>query len=88
MQEKRRYVRRRESLQMSIKPDTGDTKTFTTRDVSNGGIFLIAMASEQLPVGTEVIITPVQPTAGIPPSAIKGRVVRVSPQGMGIEFLK
>jgi hypothetical protein len=72
---------------MSIQLDTGDTKTFTTRDVSNGGIFLIAMASEQLPVGTVVYITPVQHTAGIPPSATKGRVVRVSPQGMGIEFL-
>ena len=88
MQEKRRYVRRRESLQMPIKLDTGDTKTFTTRDVSDGGIFLIAMASKQLSVGSEVYITPVQQTAGIPPSAIKGRVVRVSPQGMGIEFLK
>ena len=88
MQENRRYERRRESLQMSIKPDTGDTKTFTTRDVSNGGIFLYARASEQSPVGTEVLITPVQPAAGTSPSAIKGRVVRVSPQGMGIEFLK
>ena len=88
MQEKRRYERRRESLQMSIMPDAGDTKTFTTRDVSMGGIFLFAMASEQLSVGTEVLITPVQHAAGTPPSAIKGRVVRVSPQGMGIEFLK
>ena len=88
MQENRRYERRRESLQMSIKPDTGDTKTFTTRDVSDGGIFLFAMASVQLPVGTEVIITPAQPAAGTSPSVIKGRVVRVSPQGMGIEFLK
>jgi hypothetical protein len=73
---------------MFIKLDNVDTKTFTTRDVSDGGIFLFAMASEQLPVGTEVYITPVQHAAGIPPSAIKGRVVRVSPQGMGIEFLK
>ncbi len=88
MEERRSYKRRRESLQMSVKPATGDTKTFTTRDISNGGVFLFAKSDDQLPVGTEVIITPLQHTTGIPPSAIKGRVVRVSAQGMGIEFIE
>ncbi|MGA9033476.1 MAG: PilZ domain-containing protein [Sulfuricaulis sp.] len=86
MKDRRRYPRRREFVPMSVMPTgTGEARTLVTRDISAGGTFLYAKASEQLPVGTELMITPLQPTAGLMPS-IKGRVVRVSPQGMGIEF--
>jgi c-di-GMP-binding flagellar brake protein YcgR len=86
--DRRRYQRRRECVPISIVPaGTYEARIFITRDVSAGGIFLYAKDSEQLPVGTELMITPLQPTAGLTPSiTIKGRVVRVSPQGMGIEF--
>jgi hypothetical protein len=88
MEEKRRFPRRRESVPMSVRPaGTGEARIFLSRDVSAGGIFLYAKDSEQLPVGTELMITPLQPTAGLTPATtIKGRVVRISPQGMGIEF--
>jgi hypothetical protein len=86
MKERRRYPRRRESVPVSVMPTgTGEARIFVTRDISARGIFLYAKASEQLPVGTELMITPLQRTAGLMPS-IKGRIVRVSPQGMGIEF--
>lgn len=88
MQNKRRYERRPESLQMSVTSTTGDTKTYTTRDVSDGGLFLFAPNTQQLPVGTEVIISPVRAAAGITPPAIKGRVARSSAQGIGVEFLE
>lgn len=88
MKEKRRYERRPESLQMSVTSKTGETKTYTTRDVSDGGLFLYARAAEQLPVGTEVTIAPVRQVAGASPLAIKGRIVRANAQGMGIEFLE
>jgi hypothetical protein len=88
MKVSRRYPRQRESVLMSVMPTgTGEARTYVTRDISVGGIFLYAKASEQLPVGTELLITPLRADADLMPSVpIKGRVVRVSPQGMGIEF--
>jgi hypothetical protein len=88
MKDRRRYPRRRESVPMSVMPTgTGEARTLVTRDISVGGIFLYAKASEQLLVGAELIITPLRANADLTPSTpIKGRVVRVSPQGMGIEF--
>ena len=86
MNNKRRYERRSESLQMSVKPDNGNIRTFTTRDVSDGGLFLFALTTEQLPIGTEVIISPAHHIAGNMPPTIKGRVVRSTAQGMAIEF--
>ena len=88
MQQRRRYERRRESLPMSVKPATGETKTYTTRDIGDSGIFLFAMDTEQLPVGMEVLVAPVRSAADTPPTSIKGRVVRTSAQGMGIEFIE
>jgi len=88
MKEKRRYQRRPESLQMSVKSNSGETRTYTTRDVSDGGIFLFALTTEQLPIGTEVIISPARHVVGITPPTIKGRVIRSSAQGMGIEFIE
>ncbi len=86
MSEKRRYSRRSESLQMFVKFNGGDMKVFTTRDVSDGGIFLLASTTEQLPIGTEIILSPAHYAAGGMPPSIKARVVRSETQGMGIEF--
>jgi c-di-GMP-binding flagellar brake protein YcgR len=88
MKDRRRYPRRRESVPMSVMPAGSDEgRIFISRDISAGGIFLYAKDSEQLPVGTKLMITPLRADANLTPStSIKGRVVRVSPQGMGIEF--
>ncbi|MHB8534972.1 MAG: PilZ domain-containing protein [Sulfuricaulis sp.] len=88
MQEKRKYERHPDTLKMSVKQSTGGAGIYVTRDVSDGGLFLLATTGEQLPVGTEVIISPVRNAVGITPPAIKGRVVRSSAQGIGIEFIE
>ncbi|MCR4301361.1 MAG: PilZ domain-containing protein [Sulfuricaulis sp.] len=87
MQEKRRYERRPETLRMSVKPVVGQTKTYTTLDISHGGMFLMSQISEQVPVGTVVVISPARHLPGITPPAIKARVVRSNAEGMGIEFI-
>ena len=87
MKNKRRYERHPESLQMFVEPDSGEARTYTTRDVSDGGLFLFALTTEQLPVGTTIIVSPARHVPGITPPAIKARVVRSSAQGMGIEFI-
>lgn len=87
MDEKRRHERYPNSLEMAIKTPTGDIKTYTTFDVSDGGMFVLAVSHEQLPIGTEVTITPAQHTLEDQKPTMRGRVAHRSGQGMGIEFL-
>ena len=49
---------------------------------------MVEISAPDLPVGTEVIISPARHVAGVTPPVIKGRVVRSSAQGIGIEFLE
>lgn len=88
MEEKRRNQRSPDSLHVSVKPAAGNPQTLVTRDVGDGGLFLLAGDTERLPVGTEVIITPERNNDGVTPLTIKGRVVYVCDQGMGIVFLE
>lgn len=87
MKEKRRHTRHKKSIPVTVKPDPGEPKKYTTHDVSDGGMFLLGLLSEQVPVGTTVVIEPVERVPGVMPRAIKARVVRSSAQGMGIEFI-
>ena len=72
---------------MSIKPAIGQAIAYLTLDVSDGGLFLLSSLNDQIPVGTEVIITPARYVPGVAPPTIRGRVIRSSEKGMGIEFI-
>lgn len=72
---------------MDITTPAGDTTTYITLNIGDGGIFVLAMGSEQLPVGTEVIIAPTLFTPEDERPTMRGRVARCSRFGMGIEFL-
>lgn len=87
MEEKRHHPRYSSSHEIVISTAAGIRKTYLTLDHSEGGIFVVAMATEQLPVGTEVTITPTDDIRHKKASAIKGRVTRVNKLGMGIEFV-
>lgn len=89
MKDNRKYERHAESLKMVVKSTEGDARTLVTSDVGEGGIYFLATRGESLPVGTEIIITPLQSADRTsPPPSIKGIVVHVSDDGMGIEFLE
>ena len=87
LREKRRYERYPGSHGIDITSPTGNTKTYTTLNISDGGIFVLAVAGEQLPVGTEVTIAPTLFTPEEERPTMKGRVACRSRLGMGIEFL-
>lgn len=87
MKEKRRFERYPDSLEMDIKAPTGEIRTYTTVDISDGGIFVLVRSSEQLAIGTEVTIIPTLHTPEEQIPTMRGRVARRSGQGMGIEFL-
>lgn len=57
-EEKRRYPRYNTSHEIDIIAPTGVRKTYFTLNHSESGMFVIAMADEQCPVGTELVITP------------------------------
>ncbi|MCR4301362.1 MAG: hypothetical protein NUV51_07105 [Sulfuricaulis sp.] len=89
MKDKRIHERNPKSLQMTVKLPQGDARTLATGNVGDGGIFLLAARGECLPVGTDIVITPLQTIGGTsPPPSIKGRVVHVTDEGMGIAFLE
>jgi hypothetical protein len=89
MKEKRAHERHSESLRMTIKPAEGDPQTLITSNVSESGLYLLARRGECLPVGTEIVVTPLRSADGTSsPPSIKGLVVHVSDKGMGIKFLE
>ena len=57
-----------------------------TIDISDGGAFLKAAAEHCLPIGSEIELR-VKGLLGADAPIVKARVVRVSPQGMGVEFI-
>lgn len=86
-EERRRHPRYHTSHEIDIQAPTGVRKTYITLDHSEGGIFVMAMPAEQLPVGTEVTVTPTDDIRHKKSTNIKGRVTRLNKLGMGIEFL-
>lgn len=72
---------------MSVKSATGENRTYTTLNVSDNGIFLLATIPDQFPVGTEVTIIPTRFKGGPQEISIKGRVARTEEHGMDIEFV-
>lgn len=79
--------RRPEALEMFVKSTTGENRTYTTLNVSDNGIFVLATFPDQLPVGTEVTVMPAQFMGNSQQLSIKGRVARAEDNGMGIEFV-
>ena len=74
MEENRRGNNRRpEALEMSVKSDTGENRTYTTLNVSDNGIFLLATIPDRLPVGTEVTVIPTRFKGGPQEISIKKR---------------
>ncbi len=86
MKEKRRFERYPDSLEMDITASTGDIRTYTTLDISDGGIFVLVVPGEQLTVLKSLSYRR-STHKKIKKPTMRGRVARRSGQGMGIEFL-
>ncbi|GAB4344982.1 MAG: PilZ domain-containing protein [Gammaproteobacteria bacterium] len=86
MREKRRFVRTPISVQVKIWHESVGETVLTTRDVSDGGVFLVTAGHPVPPVGT-IIQGQVQgPVEDLPVVAME--VVRVVPDGIGLRFLR
>jgi hypothetical protein len=86
-QNNRRFVRTR--LRASVKlrhPELGDIVTHT-RDISDGGAYVVHRDGQTLPALGEVVEVQVQDLGGGDAPVVPMRVVRADAHGIGLEFL-
>ncbi|MFE8069588.1 PilZ domain-containing protein [Marinobacteraceae bacterium S3BR75-40.1] len=85
MSERRASIRTAMNAQVMVwHPSLGE-KLFNTRDVSDGGIFVVVQEGDFPPIGSVVEIQ----VQGLPAPApiLKMEVVRSSPDGFGLQFV-
>ena len=87
--EKRKYPRRSVELNVELSYPSGDVKTVKTRDISEGGLFLILDELEKPVLGEVVGVKLVDESAGkeVFPSD-EAVVVRYAPDGVGLAFIE
>lgn len=85
MSENRRYIRTPMKCQLKVWHESFGELVVTTRDISDGGVFLLTEQIEMPPVGT-VLKGQVQGMAAAAP-IVEMEIVRVEPAGIGLKFV-
>lgn len=85
--DKRRYSRLRVSMPLEVTSSRTGTAEMVIADLSDGGVFLMAEPRQCPPVGEKVTLRVVETLGGESPEEIPARVVRVTTDGMGLEYL-
>lgn len=86
MHEKRQHIRTAVSIKVRVWHDSVGSVVYTTRDVSDGGVFLITGGSPIPTVGTVVQGQVQGPVEDLP--VVSMEVVRVEPTGIGLRFVQ
>jgi len=86
-QEQRRHARLKVSMPLEVKHARLGTAELLIADLSDSGVFVKATPEQCPPVGDEVTIRVLTTLGGEEPSALAARVVRVTAEGMGLEYL-
>ena len=85
MSDKRQNIRTEVNLKLSITHPSFGTITATTRDISNGGAFVVLDGRRKLPIGSimdaQILDSPLEAPV------LRMRVVRHEGDGIGLEFL-
>ncbi len=86
MENKRKHIRTPISVKVKIWHDSIGSAVLTTRDVSDGGVFLITEGAPIVPPIGTVLKGQVQgPVEDLP--IVQMKVVRMEPEGVGLKFL-
>lgn len=85
MPENRRYIRTPMKCQLKVWHELFGELVVSTRDISDGGVFLLTEQIEMPPVG-EVLKGQVQGLATAAP-VVEMRIVRVESTGIGLKFI-
>ncbi len=88
MEEKRKYERYCETLEIRVTWQGNGTLVGNTRDFSDGGTFVLVNFDPRPPVDTEMILQLNSLVAGNEAPILNARVVRTEPDGIAFEFIK
>lgn len=87
MQENRQFERFTLSVEVEMTYSGTGKIILNSRDISTGGVFLHMQGASVPPLGSELMLKLNGLVAGEEPSSVRVRVVRVTSDGIGLEFL-
>ena len=87
MQENRQFERYTLSVEVEMTYSGTGKMLLNTRDISTGGVFLHMQGMSVPPIGSELLLKLTGLVAGEEPSTARVKVVRVTDEGIGLEFL-
>lgn len=87
MQENRKFERFILSVEVEMTYSGTGKMILNTRDISTGGVFLHMQGKSMPPLGSELLLKLTGMVAGEEPSTVRVKVVRVTSEGIGLEFL-
>jgi hypothetical protein len=87
MQDNRKFERFTLSVEVELTYSGTGKMILNTKDVSTGGVFLHMEGKPIPPLGSELLIKLTGPVGGEEPSTVRVKVVRVTDEGIGLEFL-
>ena len=85
--DQRNFARIPVPMDIEVRMDGADMVVLETIDISNGGAFIKAEPQQCPPVGTELSLRVRGSLSGEEPPTVQARVVRITDEGMGVEFL-
>jgi c-di-GMP-binding flagellar brake protein YcgR len=85
MSDKRRHIRTAVHLKVNITHPSFGTVSAVTRDISNGGTFVVLENRYRPPVDSVVEVQVLDSPQGAP--VLRMRVVRHEEEGIGLEFM-
>ncbi|MDH5784039.1 MAG: PilZ domain-containing protein [Chromatiales bacterium] len=86
--DKRSFARIPLPVDVEVRVDGTELMVLETLDISNGGAFIKASAEQCPPVGTEILLRVKGSLGGEEPPVVRARVVRITPDGIGVQFLE
>lgn len=85
--DKRAFTRIPVPMDIEVRCEGTEMLVLETVDISNNGAFIKAQAHQCPPVGSELTLKVKGLLGGEEPPTVKARVVRITAEGMGVEFL-
>lgn len=87
MHNKRRHERYPVTVEVELVDSTTGKSIVQTKDLSDGGLFLRLGAKPWPSIGAVVTVRLNESADGATPPLVRARVVRVTAEGIGLEFL-
>lgn len=84
---KRNFARLPVPMDVEVRMDGAEMMVLVTVDISNGGAFIKAEPQQCPPIGSVLSLKVKGLLGGEEPPTVQARVVRVTAEGIGVEFL-